>query len=336
MEIGKSLHTLSVFRNFLSRIISKEFLIFLFFLILSGGFWLMMTLNETYEREFTIPLRMADVPRNVVITSDPDSLVRFTVRDKGYMIAAYGAANSFRPIFLDYRLYTDGRSHGDIPVVDIQRQIYLQLSKSSRITAVKNGNFSFNFNFGKNKKIPVRLLGEVTPGKNYYLAKVEFTPDSVQVYAARHVLDSIQTVYTERQNISNFTDPKEVTINLRKFTNAKCVPSRVKMKLYPDVLTEESVVVPIEAINMPEDKVLRTFPSKVRVNFVVGTFRLRTMPKNAETRELLPVGFRVVANYKDIESGRTDKCHIYVLNSPNGVRNAKTVVSRVDYLIEQK
>ena len=35
-----------------------------------------MTLNETYEREFSIPLRMTGVPRNVVITSDLDSVVR--------------------------------------------------------------------------------------------------------------------------------------------------------------------------------------------------------------------------------------------------------------------
>ena len=98
MKIGKSLHTLNLFRSFLSIIINKEFLIFLFFLILSGSFWLIMTLNETYEREFSIPLRMADVPRNVVITSEPDSVVRFTVRDKGYMIAAYGAEDAFRPI----------------------------------------------------------------------------------------------------------------------------------------------------------------------------------------------------------------------------------------------
>ena len=58
-----------------------------------------------------------------------------------------------------------------------------------------------------------------------------------------------------------------MTIDLRKFTNAKCIPSKVKMKLYPDVLTEESVEVPIEAINMPEDKVMRTFPSKVKVRW---------------------------------------------------------------------
>ncbi|WP_455063169.1 CdaR family protein [Prevotella fusca] len=336
MKTGKSLHTFSTFRNFLSRIFNKEFLIFLFFLVLSGGFWLIMTLNETYEREFSIPLRLAGMPRNVVITSDPDSVVRFTVRDKGYMLAFYGLDDTFHPIYIDYQHHNDGRSRGDISVTDIQRQIYPQLSKSSKITSVKGGKFSFSFNFGRHKKVPVRLLGTVTPGDNYYLARVDFIPDSVQVYAARNVLDSIQTVYTMRQHITNFTDVKELTVDLRKFTNAKCIPSKVKMKLYPDVLTEESVEVPIEAINMPDDKVMRTFPSKIRVNFVVGAYRMRSMPKNAETKELLPVGFRVVVNYKEVEENSSEKCHVYVLTSPNGVRNVRTAVNTVDYLIEQR
>ena len=121
MRTGKSLYTLSTLRNFLLRIFNKEFLIFLFVLVVSGGFWLIMTLNETYEREFSVPLRLTEVPRNVVITSEPDSVVRFTVRDKGYMIAYYELDNTFRPIYADYKLYSDGRSRGDVSVADLQR-----------------------------------------------------------------------------------------------------------------------------------------------------------------------------------------------------------------------
>ena len=252
------------------------------------------------------------------------------------MIAYYGLDDTFRPIYVDYKTYSDGRNKGDVPIADLQRQIYLQLSKSSKIASVKAGKFSFSFNFGRHKKVPVRLLGTVTPGDNYYLARVDFTPDSVQVYAARNVLDSIQTVYTERQYITNFTDVKELTVDLRKFTNAKCVPSKVKMKLYPDVLTEETVEVPIEAINMPDNKVMRTFPSKIKVKFVVGAYRMRSMPKNAETKELLPVGFRVVVNYEEIEKSNREKCPVYVISSPNGVRNVRPEVNMVDYLIEQR
>ena len=63
---------------------------------------------------------------------------------------------------------------------------------------------------------------------------------------------------------------------------------------------------------------------------------MRSMPKNAETKELLPVGFRVVVNYEDIEKNNSEKCPIYVISSPNGVRNVHPEVNSVDYLIEQR
>ncbi len=46
----------------------------------------------------------------------------------------------------------------------------------------------------------------------------------------------------------------------------KIVPQMVRLAVYPDVLTEESVDVPVTAINVPDNMVLRTFPSKVAVD----------------------------------------------------------------------
>ena len=56
-------------REFLFSRTNKEFLIFVFFIALSGVFWLSLTLNETYEKEFTIPISVVDIPKNVVLTS---------------------------------------------------------------------------------------------------------------------------------------------------------------------------------------------------------------------------------------------------------------------------
>ena len=46
-----------VVRNFLFSIVNKEFLIFLFFLLVSAALWVLTTLTETYEREMAVPLR---------------------------------------------------------------------------------------------------------------------------------------------------------------------------------------------------------------------------------------------------------------------------------------
>ena len=62
-------------------IVEKEFLIFLFFLIVSGTFWLLMALNETVEREFEVPVSLVGVPKDVVITTDIQDTLKVTLRE---------------------------------------------------------------------------------------------------------------------------------------------------------------------------------------------------------------------------------------------------------------
>ena len=57
-------------RKLLFRVVNRDFFIFLFFLLLSGAFWLSMTLDETTEREYSIAVELADIPENAVITTE--------------------------------------------------------------------------------------------------------------------------------------------------------------------------------------------------------------------------------------------------------------------------
>ncbi|WP_223929316.1 CdaR family protein [Prevotella lacticifex] len=323
-------------RRFLRRIISREFLVFLFFLFLSGSFWLIITLNETYEREVTLRIELTNVPRNAVITTDVSDTIHAVVRDKGYMIATYLYGNHFTPIRLNFQQYADGKGHGTIPVADIQKYINQQLYGSTKLVSVKSDNIEFYYNYGERKRVPVRLLGNVNPGSTYYLAQTQFTPDSVTVYAAPGELDNIRAAYTVRQNINGLSSPRTMRMALRKIKGAKFEPDVVTVRLFPDVLTEEVVEVPIEPINVPKDKVLRIFPPKIGVKFVVGVNQLRAMPKDEVTKALLPKGFKVIVDYKEIETKGGDRCHIYVGASPANVRNARPVTDEVDYLIETR
>lgn len=323
-------------RNFLRRIISKEFLIFLFFLFLSGTFWLMLTLNETYEHEITVEVKLVNIPRNVVITNDVTDTVHFVVRDKGYTIANYLYGNHFNPMRISFMQYANGKDHGVVPVADIQKQISQQLYNSSKIVSVKTDNIEFFYNYGQHKKVPVRLLGRVNPGGTYYLARTQFIPDSVTVYAAQHELDSIRYAYTVQQRINGLSQPRTFRVALRHVRGAKFEPAYVTMKLYPDIMTEEMVEVPIQTVNVPDDKVLRIFPPKIGVRFVIGVNQLRQMPKDEVTKALLPTGFKVYVDYREIEHRGSEHCHVYIGASPSNVRNARVVTDEVDYLIETK
>ena len=315
---------LKAVRNFLFSGLNKEFLIFLFFLALSGAFWLLMTLNETMEREFKIPMRLTGVPGNAVITGELPDTVRVTVRDKGFTLVTY----DFRPLVFRFSNYADeDEGKGVIPLTDVQKQVLSQMYGSSKLLQVKPGAFDFYFTYGTSKKVPVVFRGKITTSKSYYLAHTEFYPSMVTVYANKQQLDKLQTVEIEPFNYRNLQDTIRQAVKIRKIRGVKIVPPTVRLSVYPDVLTEEAIDVPITAINMPPGMVLRTFPSKVTVRFTIGASLFRTIKPNL---------FKVVVDYEELAANPSDKCTLQLRSVPRSVSKASLEIDRVDYLLEQQ
>ena len=322
-KLGGSFKTI---RDFLFTFVNKEFLIFLFFLCLSGVFWLMMTLNETYEMEFRIPVKVTNIPNNVVLTSEETDTVRVTLRDKGLVLLGYEYGEGIRPLNINFKTYAKSPSSFVLPVADIQRMLYQQLSASTKIAAVKGERTEFFYNYGECKKVPVEWSGRVVPEDLYFISQVEYHPDSVTVYATREKLDSIKVIKTEQLNYTGFRDTLHVKCRPKAMKGVKVTPNNLQVMFVTDVLTEESMDnVPIIGINMPQGKVLRTFPSKVTVSFVTGV---------RQFKKLSPKDFRVIVDYNEIEAHPTEKCNIYLRGVPHGVSRTALSVKQVDYLIE--
>ena len=307
---------------------NRDFLVFLFFLGLSGIFWLSLTLNETYEREFSIPVSVVDIPKNAVLTSDEVDTIKMTIRDKGIVLVAYQYGDYLNRLRIPFKNYTRNNGSGSVPASELQKLVYQNLVSSSKITACKPDKLEFFYNYGTHKKVPVRWSGRVIPEELYFISRVDYSPDSVTVYASDEKLDSINIIYTETLNYANFRDTLSITCHLAKLKGVKVVPDRVKINFYTDVLTEENIEgVPIQGINLPEGKVLRTFPAKVTVSFVTGV---------SVFRNLRPEDFTIVADYNEIKRHPSEKCRITLKNVPPGISRARLDVTLVDYLIENE
>ena len=186
---------LKAVRNFLFSGLNKEFLIFLFFLALSGIFWLMMTLNETTEREFNIPVQLTGVPRNAVITGELPDTVHITVRDKGFTLVTYAYGGKIHPLTFRFANYADEETGtGQIPMADVQKQVASQLYGSTKLLSIKPAKYDFFFTYGSSKRVPVVFRGKITTSKSYYLAHTEFLPSTVTVYANKKQLDQLESV----------------------------------------------------------------------------------------------------------------------------------------------
>ena len=317
---------LRIFKKFLFSRANKEFVVFIFFLALSGAFWLFTTLNEVYEYEFEIPVSVAGVPKNAVLTSEETDTVRMTIRDKGITLLTYMYGDILKKINVSFKTYSKSNGTGVVTASELQKLVYQQLANGSRITGVKPDKLEFYYNYGAKKKVPVRWSGRVIPEEMFFISRVAYQPDSITIYASHEKLDSINVVYTEQLNYVNFRDTLIADCELNKIKGVKMIPDRTKVTFFTDVLTEEEIEgVPIRAVNMPVGKHLRTFPAKTNISFVAGV---------SVYRSLKPTDFVVIADYNEIINHPTEKCHIYLKSVPRGISRARLEVSMVDYLIE--
>ncbi len=315
-------------RNFLFSNLNKQFLTFMFFLLLSGIFWLMMTLNDTYEKEIKIPMRVTHTPKNVVLTSDSVDTIRVTVRDKGWVILSYLYGERQSTVYVHFKTHDRGNGRGIVTSSDTRRMVESALESSTKIITIKPERLQFSYNNGEYKRVPVRWAGRIIPDQLYFISYVRYLPDSVDVYASQQKLDSIQAIYTEPLNYVNFRDSLTVGCRLSHGKDVKVVPDNATIRFYTDVLTEETMDnVPIKCINLPPGKVLRTFPAKVKVSFVAGISRIKS---------LYPEDFIVIADYNEIRQNKSEKCSIYLHDVPHDISRAKLNTNEIDYLIEEE
>ena len=249
-------------KDFLLSDKSREFFVFLFFFFVAGGFWLLQTLNNDYEAEFSIPVRLRGVPNNTMITSEPASELRIKVKDKGTVLLNYMLGKSFYPISLDFSDYKDAGNHVRVYASQFEKKVLSQLSVSTRLLSMKPDTLEYIYATGVSKLVPVKLAGKVSAGRQYYLSDTVFSPDSVLAYAPEGVLDTITAAYTQHVELENISDTLKQQVSL---------------------LTRRGV------------KLLRAFPSKVQVTFQVGLSRFRQITAddfhiNVSYEELLRLG----------------------------------------------
>ena len=313
-------------KDFLLSDKSREFFVFLFFFFIAGGFWLLQTLNNDYEAEFSIPVRVKDLPNNVVLTSEPPSELRVRVKDKGTVLLNYMLGKSFFPVNLSFLDYKGKNNHVKIYASDFEKKILSQLNVSSKILSIKPDTLEYIYSEGKSKLVPVRLQGKVTAGLQYYVSDTICNPDSVLVYAPEGILDTITTAYTQKINLENISDTTRQRISLAPLRGVKFVPSSVEATFPVDIYTEKTVEVPLHGINFPADKALRAFPSKVQITFQVGLKRFRSIKAD---------DFVINVSYEELLKLGSDKYTVKLKSFPNGINQIRIVPEQVDFLIEQ-
>lgn len=312
-------------RNFFLWLKSKEFLVFLFFFLVSSAFWVMMAVKDTMEREIVIPVRMVNVPKNVVITENIDQ-IKVTIRDNGYNIIGFYLDNDrvIEVNFHDFSKTEEGKV--SVSSSELHKVVKSKLGRSAEILSIKPDKIEMYYNYGDYKIVPVKLYGSVTPADNYVLAFSRIKPDSVKVYASTSRLAKIDSVKTSYVRISDVSGQVTKVLSLQKISGVKFEPNNVTLETHAEVKVETTTEVPIRTINVPEGMVMRTFPPRVTVSYVV----MESMAKSITEDD-----FSVVVDYNDLDTSiEQQSLPLRLMKAPNMAKRVKLPFTNVDYLLE--
>ena len=314
-------------RTFLLSDKFRECLIFLFFVLISFCFWMLQTLDESYQTEFKVPVRLKNVPKEVVLTSDFPDDVRIRVEDRGTVLLNYMLGRTFFPISFDFNDYKDEGTHVCISSAELTKKVAAQLNVSTKVLSIRPDTLDFIYTQAKAKKGPVRLVGTVQAARQYYISRISFSPDSVMAYAPQEILDTLKAAYTEKLYWENVSDTLKKRVSMGKLKGVKFIPAYNDLSVYVDMYSEKTVDVPVVGINFPAGKVLRTFPSKVQVTFQVGLRHFKDVSSD---------DFFIGVTYEDVLKSKGDKLPLVVKGAPDFISHVRVNPSSVDFLIEQQ
>ena len=313
-------------REWLSWMWNKQTFIFLFFLALSTTFWVFQALNETYEEDYAIPLELRNVPNNVVVTTNLPNALHVTLRDKGSVLLTYCYTRRFKPIVVDFDTYANASGHVVIQGSELTRQVTTQLMASTQVLSSKPEVLEYYYNYGLCKRVPVVVQADIRTGRLFSLANILLGRDSVTVYAAKELLDTITGAYTKPIRLKSLSDTTHVTVPFQMVRGAKFTPAKVGITFCIDRLVEKTVQVPVQQVNFPASKQLRTFPATVSVTFQVGMGLYRNITSD---------NFVLVVNYEDLLKNKTNLCHLSLKTIPTGVSHVRISPQDVEYIIEE-
>ena len=286
----------TMYRSLRKIKINREFMVFFVFLLVSIVFWFVQTFKESTTARINYKIELTGIPSNIILTSDVPKKVEVAVSGRGFAIIDYLTKSDARTLQVDYSQFEKADGMLVLNNNAWKKIVTNTLGNSLSCTSISPSMLELYYSTGEHKYVPVVFNGK---------AKVDDTEE------VRYV---------------NLKDTTEVRLALVPPKGVKCRPDSVTVKLCVDLYTTKTIKVPIFCENIPDDKVVRTFPLTTSV-----TFRVSSSLYNHITAS----DFSIVVDYNTIKPG-DKKCDLIVRTIPMGISEVTLSPNQVDYIIEQE
>lgn len=309
--------------------INKLYYSFILFFLLSVVFWFMTKLSKEYEGTIKFPVIYNNLPDNKLLQENPLDFIDIHVRASGFKLISskispkkleIDASNLYSKSLTDYYLLISQQKLG------IQKQM---------ITGIEIDHFikdSIAFNLGvlKVKKIPVKLVSDLTFANGYELNEaIHIEPDSIEIKGPESILDTISFVSTTLFQKKQLNSSIKEVISIEKFSresNIRTVQQKVEISASVEEFTEGEVEVPVNLLNSPNNTSISTFPKLVKITYKVALSNFNKVSSSA---------FLIECDYNMSKVNNLPYLIPKLVENSSLVRNVRISPMKIDFIINK-
>ena len=315
-----------IFRRLRLIKIDRNLPVFLLFLCLSTIFWFLQTIQENTEVILSYRLTIEDMPKDVVFTGDMPSEINVIYTSKGWNAFYYKFMRNDAPeLIIPFKEVNQKSGKIIIDANTLRRAVLRKKPQGMTFKATSPGKIEAFYSNGQHKRVPVLFNGHVTTTAGRYQCGTILLPDSVDIYAPKHIFGSINHIKTENVTYTDLEDTLHTRLALLVPRGAKAIPDSVDANICVDIFTDKTLQVTVYSENVPHNKLIRTFPLKVNVTFLVSATLYN---------DIIPEDFLLVIDYNELKKD-SKRCRIHVRQKPSVIRNLRISPETIEYIIEQ-
>lgn len=308
---------------------SKRILTFLFFVLLSFVFWLLMSLRLDYRMRVTLPVVYDELPANVRHADTAPEEVVFEIEDKGVELLKY-SLKKFAPIRV--KLSAQNRQHLRLELGKkaLVEELQRQLSPGTRIISATPSEISLPLFTLRDKLVPVKLGFKPALTQGHRLGATIITPSAVHIYGSDQKLRHIKEVLTDSVDLSQYTSLTELDVPLKEpggGVEYDKNPQMVHITFDIEALTERSYDLPIQAHNIPSGYTLILLPGTAKVTLTIPQARYNQLdPEQLELAIVYPKGGAKISD---------TQLPVELRNAPDWIVSYRCHPSKVEFILKK-
>lgn len=318
-----------ILKDFLRRIrkfvFTEDFLIFLVFVLISTAFWFVNMSGKKRAIDMNINIEYKNIPDDIQFLTPLPKEINVKIKDFGLNVLQY-IFQKQHSVIVNYNDFLKKDSALQYPEYKLETQLKANFKNSAEIVSGLK-KIIVQYQKLEKKRLATMLIGEVFLQTQYiFLSPLRITPDSINVFGPKEILDTLRYAYVAPLTISKID--KSVSLK-QPFLEQKGIfytEKEATIDIAVEMLTEKHLQIPIQCINKPLGVYVHLFPSVVDVIFSVGLSNFYNVTED---------DFQAVLDYNQLKSNISGKQLVTILSAKDFIRYLKVQPQEVEFLLEE-